>query len=324
MSLCGNVTTGQNCLQRQPFTLSSSCASTSSCYIKSKLQRIEREQETLISVTNDSVQRQSRIPDSGAEFDATHPTCEIYSTNYAKSTNNNIKGSEHAYPGILGASNALKSFASIKHPPLLSKCLDIKNRKVYPSIYSQNVKFSNNFISHLSCLNNINVTNRRLYQTSRAHYDSRPSSQVEVTVNALKEKAEASKQEKEDSVKTTSGVESVVSEKTQVSTTTVTSSALESKPATVPAARVTEEKKVIAKRSLWTRVKEEIVHYYHGFRLLFIDTRICIKYCYRILNGDKLSRREHRQVISRHIAKGGITRCNTFQTILPLCTYIVS
>lgn len=58
-----------------------------------------------------------------------------------------------------------------------------------------------------------------------------------------------------------------------------------------------EAKVEVPKRSLAKRVWDELVHYYHGFRLLFIDIRICSKYVWRILRGGELSRREHRQLV---------------------------
>ncbi|KAK7067780.1 letm1 and EF-hand domain-containing protein 1, mitochondrial [Halocaridina rubra] len=85
----------------------------------------------------------------------------------------------------------------------------------------------------------------------------KPSSQVEVTVKDLKEKAKAA------------------------------------------GSPIVQEKKadIVEKKSLGVRIKEEFLHYYHGFRLLFIDVKICTKYVWRIVNGDSLSRREHRQVM---------------------------
>ncbi|XP_068220539.1 mitochondrial proton/calcium exchanger protein isoform X2 [Palaemon carinicauda] len=85
----------------------------------------------------------------------------------------------------------------------------------------------------------------------------KPSSQVEVTVKDLKEKAKAA------------------------------------------GSPIAQEKKtdLVVKKSLAVRIKEEILHYYHGFRLLFIDVKICTKYVWRIVNGDSLSRREHRQLV---------------------------
>lgn len=54
---------------------------------------------------------------------------------------------------------------------------------------------------------------------------------------------------------------------------------------------------VPVKRSIPQRIWAELVHYYHGFRLLFIDINICRKYLWKILNGQSLSRREHRLMI---------------------------
>uniref|UniRef100_A0A2R5LMH4 Putative paramyosin n=2 Tax=Ornithodoros turicata TaxID=34597 RepID=A0A2R5LMH4_9ACAR len=51
------------------------------------------------------------------------------------------------------------------------------------------------------------------------------------------------------------------------------------------------------KRSLGKRIWDEMVHYYHGFRLLFIDIRVSSRLVYRILNGDDLTRREHKQLV---------------------------
>ena len=54
-----------------------------------------------------------------------------------------------------------------------------------------------------------------------------------------------------------------------------------------------------SKASLLQRIKSEIIHYYHGFKLLFIDVRLSSKYVMRTLHGESLSRREYRQVSLR-------------------------
>ncbi|CAH1099864.1 unnamed protein product [Psylliodes chrysocephalus] len=51
--------------------------------------------------------------------------------------------------------------------------------------------------------------------------------------------------------------------------------------------------KAVVKKPLRQRVWDEIVHYYHGFRLLFIDVKISSGLVWRILNGKTLSRREY-------------------------------
>lgn len=48
------------------------------------------------------------------------------------------------------------------------------------------------------------------------------------------------------------------------------------------------------KKPLKQRIIDEIVHYYHGFRLLFIDIKITYGLVMRVLNGYTLTRREYR------------------------------
>ncbi|XP_017000698.2 mitochondrial proton/calcium exchanger protein [Drosophila takahashii] len=50
------------------------------------------------------------------------------------------------------------------------------------------------------------------------------------------------------------------------------------------------------KKPLATRIWDELVHYYHGFRLLSIDVAICSKLLWRVLNGKTLTRRENKQL----------------------------
>lgn len=55
--------------------------------------------------------------------------------------------------------------------------------------------------------------------------------------------------------------------------------------------------KIAVKKSLRQKVVDELVHYYHGFRLLFIDMKISAGLLWRILNGNTLTRREYRLLI---------------------------
>jgi len=50
----------------------------------------------------------------------------------------------------------------------------------------------------------------------------------------------------------------------------------------------------VVKKSLKQKVIDEILHYYHGFRLLGIDVKISAGLVWRILQGKTLTRREHR------------------------------
>ncbi|XP_040093631.1 mitochondrial proton/calcium exchanger protein isoform X3 [Oryx dammah] len=52
-----------------------------------------------------------------------------------------------------------------------------------------------------------------------------------------------------------------------------------------------------ARKPLGQRVLDELRHYYHGFRLLWIDTKIAARMLRRILHGHSLSRRERRQFL---------------------------
>ncbi|XP_624231.2 mitochondrial proton/calcium exchanger protein [Apis mellifera] len=61
---------------------------------------------------------------------------------------------------------------------------------------------------------------------------------------------------------------------------------------TSPKSKVAEKKPPI-----WERIKAEILHYYHGFRLLGLDMKISAKLIWRILQGKELSRREHRLLV---------------------------
>lgn len=51
------------------------------------------------------------------------------------------------------------------------------------------------------------------------------------------------------------------------------------------------------RKSLTQRIVDEVKHYYHGFRLLWTDTKIAARMLWQILNGHKLSRRERRQFL---------------------------
>ncbi|XP_018347871.1 PREDICTED: LETM1 domain-containing protein LETM2, mitochondrial isoform X2 [Trachymyrmex septentrionalis] len=58
-----------------------------------------------------------------------------------------------------------------------------------------------------------------------------------------------------------------------------------------------QPKKAVAKVTIWQKIKGEILHYYHGFRLLGLDMKVSAKLIWRILHGKSLSRREHRLLI---------------------------
>jgi hypothetical protein len=57
------------------------------------------------------------------------------------------------------------------------------------------------------------------------------------------------------------------------------------------------------KKTLWQKVKAEAVHYWHGTQLLGLEIRISSSLTWKLLNGGKLTRREHRQVRDNSIYK---------------------
>uniref|UniRef100_A0A665X0E9 Mitochondrial proton/calcium exchanger protein n=1 Tax=Echeneis naucrates TaxID=173247 RepID=A0A665X0E9_ECHNA len=68
------------------------------------------------------------------------------------------------------------------------------------------------------------------------------------------------------------------------------------------------------RRTLRQRVVDEIKHYYHGFRLLWIDTTIAGRMLWRVLNGHPLSRRERRQFLRT---------CADVFRLLPFLVFII-
>jgi len=59
----------------------------------------------------------------------------------------------------------------------------------------------------------------------------------------------------------------------------------------------TEDSVAVTKEPLKDRIIHEIKHYYKGFRLLYLDTRIAARLLWQVLNGKALSRRERKQFL---------------------------
>lgn len=53
----------------------------------------------------------------------------------------------------------------------------------------------------------------------------------------------------------------------------------------------------VAKKTIWQRVVAEAKHYYHGFRLLGTEIRISWGLLMKLIRGESLSRREHKQLV---------------------------
>ncbi|XP_068910300.1 mitochondrial proton/calcium exchanger protein [Tenebrio molitor] len=75
----------------------------------------------------------------------------------------------------------------------------------------------------------------------------------------------------------------------------VTVQELKKSKETVPPTEVAP--KPIVKKSIKQKIIDEVFHYYHGFRLLFIDMKISTVLVWRVLNGKTLTRREYRLLI---------------------------
>ena len=80
-------------------------------------------------------------------------------------------------------------------------------------------------------------------------------------------------------------------EKLESSAATTAPPAAKAQPTPTPTPQT-----AVVKKSIGQKIVAELKHYYHGFRLLFIDVRVCFRYVWRILNGRSLTRRERRQV----------------------------
>lgn len=52
-----------------------------------------------------------------------------------------------------------------------------------------------------------------------------------------------------------------------------------------------------AKKTIWQRVKHEAVHYYNGFKLLYLEIKIAARLLWQVMNGKMLTRRERRQFL---------------------------
>lgn len=57
-------------------------------------------------------------------------------------------------------------------------------------------------------------------------------------------------------------------------------------------------KKAEPKKSIKERIMNELRHYYHGFRLLFIAMRISASLLFKVIKGQSLTRREHRLLVT--------------------------
>lgn len=119
----------------------------------------------------------------------------------------------------------------------------------------------------------------RCISTSVVYYEQ-PSSKVEVTVQKIKQTQKEQEQLGEN--------------------VTASSAQVEAAASAAPAAPSPQNQVVATapvKKTLKQRIWAEVLHYYHGFRLLFIDLNVSRKLLWRVLNGKTLTRREHRLLV---------------------------
>jgi hypothetical protein len=57
-----------------------------------------------------------------------------------------------------------------------------------------------------------------------------------------------------------------------------------------------KQEKVVVKKPLMERIKDEVLHYWHGTKLLAAETKISARLLLKLLYGKELSRREYRQL----------------------------
>lgn len=111
------------------------------------------------------------------------------------------------------------------------------------------------------------------------------SSKVEETVKKIQEE-----QKEQESAK--SAIEATA-------IATAAAGTIQTKAATttpVPTNTATDVK-TVDKRTLRQKIWHEVLHYYHGFRLLFIDISVACKLLGKVLRGNTLTRREYRLLI---------------------------
>ncbi|XP_072005365.1 LETM1 domain-containing protein LETM2, mitochondrial isoform X2 [Engystomops pustulosus] len=72
---------------------------------------------------------------------------------------------------------------------------------------------------------------------------------------------------------------------------------LQNLPPPEPPTPEPEKSPQVVRKSIGQRVVDEIKHFYHGFRLLWIDTKVAARMVWRLLHGQVLTRRERRRLM---------------------------
>ncbi|KAI8483033.1 letm1 and EF-hand domain-containing protein 1, mitochondrial [Branchiostoma belcheri] len=78
----------------------------------------------------------------------------------------------------------------------------------------------------------------------------------------------------------------------------------------------------VPRKSLWVRFVEEVKHYYHGFRLLFLDFKVAARLFFKMWKGISLTRREYRQFTRTVADLGRIVPFSLF-LIIPMAEILL-
>lgn len=156
-------------------------------------------------------------------------------------------------------SSSFSTRRNVLAPLYLYNVSTVGKQHVFRSCYDNKIRLLAKFNS-TQYTRNVHTSNVIFASESK-----KPSSKVEETTEAIKEKTK---------------------EKSE-------------KGPTVPVLATGDKKEVaVKKKPLSQRIMDEIYHYYHGFRLLFIDIRVSSSLVWKVLKGGTLTRREYNLVSS--------------------------
>ncbi|KAG0358073.1 LETM1-like protein-domain-containing protein [Gamsiella multidivaricata] len=125
------------------------------------------------------------------------------------------------------------------------------------------------------------------YSSQRHAFHSSPFPRIPSSLRLLR----ATEQQQQPLLKSTIEKETLASRSAEMA------KAKAAKEATEAASGIAGEGAVVQpKKSLWVRFKNEMIHYWHGTKLLGKEIKISTKLAGRLLHGNKLTRREQRQL----------------------------
>ena len=145
------------------------------------------------------------------------------------------------------------------------------------------VSLNNSNLNRLNSFNYYQLPHISSFHTHQVLYKD-PESKAEKTVNLLKENIIQVKKEEE-------------AKAAHEATSATQKESVEAKPADAKGVVEPGAKQIdVPRLTLWQRVVKECKHYYHGFKLLYLETKIAYRLLKHVLQGHTLSRRERRQV----------------------------